>query len=634
MAFIKRRKYEILIAVLLIALCILPLLFAKIYTGHDFKYHYDRIRCLADNIQNGKWFSPVYHSDLYEAGYASPAFYGDLFLYIPALMVCAGATEELALRLFIMIITVAAAYSAYFCAQKGFKKELPAFVCAVCFVFSSYFSVDASTRTALGELQTFIFLPLIALGFWSVLFRDGKYWLCLPLGLAGCLVSHVLTAAVCVIIISLFALCFIVKLIKEKQRFFALLKCVGVFIGVSAFFLLPLLEQLTSGEFVATNGMSAVHWGTLTSRSMPWYSGFCDFCMGSEATGAWIPNGLGLFPLVAMAFAVLVCIKLKRVPLSLAVFTGCGLFTLLLTTKLFPWSRFQSLAGGLQFPWRLLAFATLFFALLAGTAFYYAQSDELKAKWSPEIVCFKEAGGKEYAVRRYSFKKILIPCVAALAVGLSLFSYVHTSYEMYGKMRKKAASGDEIAAPGRDTIGAGEYLPVNEDTFAVDENGKRSSDSHLITCIKSVLRQNSKKAVSNNLKTSSLKLTRGYGELTVEFSGNRKDDTYITVPLINYKGYAAYINGERVEVSNGVLEAKVKISGVDATYSASFGSAVRVYVGDIQSGTLTVRYEGTAIQLTGKLITILTLFAGIALFILKTVRSRSQKNTRALKAKG
>ena len=634
MAVIKRRKYEIIIAVLLIALCILPLLFAKIYTGHDFKYHYDRIRCLADNIQNGKWFSPVYHSDLYESGYASPAFYGDLFLYIPALMVCAGMTEELALRVFIMIITVAAAYSAYFCAKKGFKKELPAFVCAVCFVFSSYYSVDASTRIALGELQTFVFLPLIALGFWSVLIDDGKYWLCLPLGLAGCLVSHVLTSAVCVIIMFVFALCFIVKLIKEKQRFFALLKCVGVFVGASAFFLLPLLEQLASGDFVATNGMSAVHWGTLTSRSMPWYSGFCDFCMGSEATGAWIPNGLGLFPLVAMAFAVLMCIKLKRVPLSLAVFTGCGLFTLLLTTKLFPWSRFQSLAGGLQFPWRLLAFATAFFALLAGTAMYYAQSDELKKKWSPVIVFFTKNGGREDGMRVFSFKKILIPCVAVLALGLSLYSFAHTSYEMYGKMLKRTRSGEEVAAPGRDTIGAGEYLPVNENTFALDEDGKRSSDSHLITCIKSVLRQNSKKAVSNNLKSSSLKLTRGYGELTVEFSGNTKDDTYITVPLINYKGYAAYINGERVEVSDGVLTAKVKISGVDATYSATFGSAVSVYVGDLESGTLTVRYEGTAIQLTGKLLTLFTLGAGIALIILKTVRSRSQKNIRAPEARG
>ena len=616
-AFVKNRKYELILALALLALCVVPLLFGKIYTGHDFAYHFGRIRCLADNIQNGKWFEPVYYSGLYDAGYASPAFYGDVFLYIPALAVCAGMAEEVAFRLFIMLITVAAAYSAFWCAKKGFKDPLAAFVCAFCFVFSPYYAVDSYTRTALGEMLSFVFLPFVALGFYSIMFGDGKHKLCLPLGLAFLLLSHVLSAVISVFIMALFALIFIKRLVKEKQRFFTLVTSAALFFGITAFFICPLAEQLGSGEFVATNGMSAVRWGTLEARSLPWYATIYDFCMGSGATGAWIPNGLGLFPVVTLAFGGFLAYKNKRVPRFAAVTGICGVVTLFLTTSLFPWKYFQNVFGSIQFPWRLLAFATGSFALLAGFV-------TVQAKTPGENAAKKaKKGAKKTALVKTSK---LFYVFLALVIGFSAFSYINTSAGAYGKMLKKAASGEEVT-PSRTMIGAGEYLRMTEDTAAVDAEGRRSTDAELVTGIKSVLSKNSKKVVSNNISKSNLKLERGFGELTVEFSGNTGDDTYITVPLINYKGYSAYVNGTPAAVSDGALEANVKMNGVE--YAVTYGAALKVGIGDTESGVVTVRYEGTPLQLVSKLITLFTLIGAAAYGITKKVRSKSQTRTLA-----
>ena len=614
----RKYKYEFLIAACVLGLCVIPLLFGKIYTGHDFSYHFGRIRCLADNIQHGEWFSPVYFSGLYDAGYASPAFYGDLFLYIPALAVCAGIPEELAFRLFIMLITAAAAYSAYWCGKKGFQNPLAAFVCAVCFVFSPYFSVDAYTRTALGELQAFIFLPFVALGFYSILFKDGKYRLCLSLGMVGLLISHVLSAAVSVFIMAVLALVYIKRLIKESRRFYMLVTSAALFFGISASFIIPLLEQLSTGEFVLTNGMSAVRWGTLAGRSMPWYAVFSDFCMGSEATGAWIPNGLGLMPVIAMAFCGIYWFKSKVLPRFQAIMLILGVFTLFCTTSLFPWSYLQSLCGSMQFPWRLLSFATGFFALLAGSVVLHAQEYHAQKAASDG----KKATKKQASV----LPDTLLYIFVMLALAGTVFSYANTASGPYKNMLKKASSGDEVT-PYRTMIGAGEYLRMTEDTVALDSKGKASSNADLVTGIKSVLSKNSKKIASNNLKQSSLKLTRGYGELTAEFSGNTAGDTYIVLPLINYKGYAAYINGVPAEITDGALSANVTLSKTE--YAVTYGAAVRVELGGAESGTVTVRYEGTSLQLLGRLITLATAISAAAYLITKKVRSRSQTRTPA-----
>ena len=583
----NNRIYGLILAGFVLLFCVLPLITGVMSSGHDFEYHIGRIRELADNISHGKLFSPVYFSGVYETGYASPAFYGDLFLYIPALFVCAGAGVELALRVFLILIAAATAFTSYHCAKKAFGSDLPAFVAAFCFVFSSYFSVDAYTRIALGEAQAFIFLPMIAYGFYSIVFRDGKDKMYLAFGLAGCLLSHVLTAVICVGILAIASLILAKKYFENKKRFIWVLQSAGLFFALTAFFLIPMVEQLASGDFIATNGVSAVTWGTLKQRAMPVSGIFGFFNMGSDSTGSWIPSGLGFFPLVTALLCVFIFIKNKKTPTAALTALVAGLLFLLATTTVVPWGSLQNAFGVLQFPWRLLLFATFFFALSAGAVF-----NDL----------------------RINNRKVFAVLLAVLLF-FSWFSYMSSSIYAFEKLSDNAENKVKVTAD-TSRIGAGEYIPVNEDTFAVNEDGKDASASEYISLLKSVIRNRSNRVISNRLSSSDMTLKRGYGELTVEFSGNEYDDTYIIVPLINYKGYAAYINGEKAEVTDGVYKSS-SVKNKNGTYTVSYGKMVRVDVGSVGSGTLTVRYEGTALQYTGKSVTVITVLSLIAYWFLK-----------------
>lgn len=211
---IHAHRYGFALTGLLFMLCIAPLLRADFYTGHDFNFHLCRISGISDNISNGKWFSPLYHNFFQGYGYAAPLFYGDIFLHIPGFLVSRGMEITQAFKLYILLVAAATAFSAYACGKAVFKDK------AAAYTFSSYFVVDAIVRTAVGELTAFIFLPILFLGFYSVVFDDMKKWHLLPLGLAGCLVSHVLSAVISAFILAVFALLCIKRLFAEKSAFF------------------------------------------------------------------------------------------------------------------------------------------------------------------------------------------------------------------------------------------------------------------------------------------------------------------------------------------------------------------------------------------------------------------------------
>ncbi len=570
--FKKRHQYTFILAGMVLILCVVPLLRADLYTGHDFKFHLCRISCIADNIEHGKWFSPIYRTYLEGYGYAAPLFYGDVFLHIPGFFVSLGMRPETALKVFIMLITAACAFVTYFCAKGVFKDKTASLVTAAAYTFSSYFCVDAIIRTALGELQAFVFLPVIFLGFYSIVFEDGKKWFLLPLGLTGCLVSHVLTAAITVFFLAAFAVAGYKKFLENKKRFVYIGISALVFFGFSAFFTFPLIEQFMSHDFAVTNGAAASAWGSLYERAMPSWALICDFTM-KVRVGQWIPNGVG-FSVVACA-AGLYYAQLKKWKPGKRAWTLmiAGTACLLATTNLFPWKYVQGLFGSMQFPWRLLTFVTFFFAAAAGFVLTRSKSERFSAVF------------------------------AVIIVGLSVFSYTFSGSDMYTSMYKRTAEGKNEPIEYKNTIGAGEYIPVYRNSA--------SGEWEAASAIKGRALSRGDVVTSDSLNASDINYSRSFDTLTVDFQNNSGEDTYLDFPLLMYKGYRAEINGKKAEIGYGV------------------NSLVRVRLGGTESGTITVRYEGTAIQTVSKIISAVS-FAALACYLVylkKDVLKRLYKNS-------
>lgn len=368
-AHLYRHRWLYLLAALLFALCILPLVLVPMPKGHDILFHLNRIEALSAEIKAGNIPARIYHTVYGGVGYASGMFYGDWLLYFPAWLVTAGVGVVTAYKLNVMLVTVMTLLIAFFCAKAAFGDDRCAFTAAVTYGFSGYFAIDTYTRAAVGEMTAFAFVPLVFLGLWSILCGDKKKWLCLPVGLTFLLVSHVLSAFAAVLLCAVFFLCYLGRVIKEPRRLLYIGYAVLVFAVLSASFLFPMLEQMASGTFLSTDGTSATYYGTLTQRSLPWWASVFDFNTRldykSAAFGFWIPNGLGMSFFVMLAAFVRYITRIDDKK-NLFVFLYFSVFLLLMTTELFPWSYFQSLCGTMQFPWRLLLFATFFMALFAG----------------------------------------------------------------------------------------------------------------------------------------------------------------------------------------------------------------------------------------------------------------------------
>lgn len=570
-AHLYRHRWLYLLAALLFALCILPLALVPMPKGHDILFHLNRIEALSAEIEAGNIPARIYHTVYGGVGYASGMFYGDWLLYFPAWLVTAGVGVVTAYKLNVMLVTVMTLLIAFFCAKAAFGDDRCAFTAAVTYGFSGYFAIDTYTRAAVGEMTAFAFVPLVFLGLWSILCGDKKKWLCLPVGLTFLLVSHVLSAFAAVLLCAVFFLCYLGRVIKEPRRLLYIGCAVLVFAVLSASFLFPMLEQMASGTFLSTDGTSATYYGTLTQRSLPWWASVFDFNTRldykSAAFGFWIPNGLGMSFFVMLAAFVRYITRIDDKK-NLFVFLYFSVFLLLMTTELFPWSYFQSLCGTMQFPWRLLLFATFFMALFAGQFIRQAPTKNASAVFCTLFVC------------------------------CSLFSYVSTASVSILNYANYAANGTEITYNYKDNIGAGEYLP--------------SSDLNPPS-YRSFLYNRRDRVTTNNASLGTLKAERGHGSVSVAFSGNNEVDTYIDVPLLMYKGYAARVtlekDGSEVELPVGYGE----------------NNLVRVHLQGVAAGTVTVWYEGTAVQKVSFVVTAvgfgLLLAGGCAYAVLRRRRS-------------
>ena len=565
-----RHRNPYLLALLLLALCILPLAMVPMPKGHDILFHLNRIDALAAEMEAGNIPARIYHTVYGGVGYASGLFYGDWLLYIPALLVTAGVGVVTAYKLNIMFVTVLTLFVAYFCARSAFGDSRSALTAAVTYGFSGYFAIDTYTRAAVGEMTAFAFVPLVFLGLWSILCGDRKKWLCLPVGLTFLLVSHVLSAFIAVLLCAVFFLCYLGRVIREPRRLLYIGYSVLAFAVLSASFLFPMLEQMASTTFLSTDGTSATYYGTLTQRSLPWWAAVFDFNTRLDyktaAFGFWIPNGLGLAFVVMLAafFRYITRIREKK---NLFVFLYFSVFLLLMTTELFPWSYFQSVCGTMQFPWRLLLFATFFMALFAGQFVKQAPTKNVSAVFCTLFVC------------------------------CSLFSYVSTASVSILNYANYAANGTEITYNYKDNIGAGEYLP--------------SLDMKPAT-YRSLLYNRRDRVTTNNSSLGTLTAERGHGSVSVAFADNDRVDTYIDVPLLMYKGYSA-----RATLADG--------SAVDLPVAYGENNLVRVYLQGVSSGTVTVWYEGTAVQRVSFIVTVagflLLLVSGIVYFAVQKRRN-------------
>lgn len=616
-------------------LLLLPYIAVQIPPGHDMLFHLGRIDGLATAYRNGDVFPAIFYNAFDGIGYGTPLFYGNLAIVFPAALNALGMPLIAVWKINVVLIVLLASLSCFVCAREMLKNDYSAFLMSVVFVFSGYFAADLFIRATIGELAAFIFVPVVFLGLFGILHDRKTLWPLLPIGLSLMLYCHLLSALITAFGLLLFALFHAHAIVRQPKKLLLLLASVGLFLLFSAFYILPVAEQLASNSFLATDGSSAVVNGTLFERAMPWWSLGSDlnFIVRNQPApfvNGWLPNGLGL-SLPLMLVAAILFRKRAHARRALTALILCVL-TLMLCSNLFPWRLplIQRTFGILQFPWRFLLLAVFFLALFAGE---FAASEKSRAG---RLVC-------------------------RLFVIFSLFGFMMSAALEFAFGLHCSLSGDTIQYVYQYNIGAGEYLPsgLTNHTFSDLQTGafSESPDMRVVdlgetqgtrrVCF-SGCGSNSDATVAINLffreplsaaallpdgtvralsfeqtepgarvalsglqcgtilleckptvhadvpaLAESATVTLGYGSVTVDFSGATSGN-WIEVPLLWYRGYQSQCTAEDGSVSTPEPSA--------GTYGLC---RVRL---DAAAGTIVVRYRRTPLQIVSLAVSAISFF--------------------------
>lgn len=370
----------------------LPLMTDYIISSGDVGYHLMRIEGLKDGIMSGQFPVRIAPKWVQDYGYGDAVFYGQTLLLPAALFRMIGFTVTTSYRLFIFCVNLATAWLAYYCFRKIFGHPYIGLLCSMLYTLSLYRLYKLYMRGSLGEALGMMFLPLIAYGFWRIFTEDHKAraykWCFLPLtiGFAGIIQTHMLTCE----LVGGFTvlLCILLwKKVFRRETFLALAKTVICSALLAAWFIIPFLDYMATGDFMIHHAYER----TIQERGLYLAHLFSVFPFSGGSVFPAEDGMVNAMP-VGIGFALLVCLLLWCYLLMLGRKTlsdrgglekkyltlgniglGFAVLSMFMSLSAFPWNSIQflhritaTLVSSLQFPERLLMIAGIGAVLVAG----------------------------------------------------------------------------------------------------------------------------------------------------------------------------------------------------------------------------------------------------------------------------
>lgn len=381
---------------LIILVASIPVSVDYMLPGGDLAFHLMRVEGIKDGILSGQF--PIRISPEWQQGYgyAAPIFYGETFLYAAVLFRLIGFTVTTSYRMFMFVITIATVLTAYHSFKNMFKEAYIGVFCSMLYTLSIYRINKTYYIGAWGECFGVMLLPLICYAFYRIFSQDihdksyGRSWLPLAAGMALLLQSHLLTCE----IVGGFAvlLCIILwRKVFRKETFLVLVKAVIGCLLFSAWFFIPFLDYMFTGDFVIHN----VSARTIQFRGLlPAHLFLIYFKNGKSPlidTGGMVDTqavGLGIAPVAVLFILAFLFItgsskKLGSEYRKLAMIASAfSVLAMLMSLSLFPWDRIQNindligtLVSSIQFPNRFLTVANVGLTVVAGIVMKYLMRD-------------------------------------------------------------------------------------------------------------------------------------------------------------------------------------------------------------------------------------------------------------------
>lgn len=356
---IKDNKEYLCILLISIIVCI-PLMNKNINIYKDDGIqHVCRLIGTYQTIKSGEMLPMIMSNLCNNFGYSWNIFYSPLTAYAPLIFKIFNFTFTNCLKIFMFAVTLLSGITMYTFMMNVTKNKNVSLLSSILYVLAPYRITDMYIRIAVAELASFVFIPIIFDGLYSVL-KEEKLSFKLIWGTVGLILTHTVITMYMAIICLLY-LVFNIKKLKSIKIIRILVISLVCILLITSFYWVGLLQHhnATSYEVFVPGRMEV-------GNKLEYYKTefYQLFHTNKDQTMIY---AIGLVTVLGL---VLTPIAWKNVEKdykrTYVLFLIFGIILTIMTLTFFPFEKLPSIFKMIQFTFRLYEFTAFFFAFVAG----------------------------------------------------------------------------------------------------------------------------------------------------------------------------------------------------------------------------------------------------------------------------
>lgn len=565
--------------------------------------HICRLIGTEQSIKDGELIPVIMSNFCNGFGYSWNLFYSPVTSYIPLIFRIFTSSYEVCLKLFMTMVSIFTGFAMYFFMKKFLKGrvenkkiELISILAGILYVLLPYRLNDMYLRIAVAELTSFIFLPIVFNGLYSIINLKEKSNL-LIIGGVGMLLTHSLLTVYLVIFCIIYLFINIKKI--DKKTMMTLTHNTIIILLITAFYWVPLLQSKFSTEYEVFNQSHMIRWDAMIALK-PTLSEIAFYIPGRMF------YGIGILVIVGTALSFTILKKKDLDRKNYIFFLISGLISIIMSLDFFPFEKLPSLFTMMQFSFRMIEFGGFFLAIISSIAIGLS-IDKFNIYTVLGLTCISILlllpNLKELHYGRYYTEDELIRGISVT----SETGRVHAGCASFEYLPSKAFENRKYIENREDVPIILNYLNNEKDSKDTEENIQNSNSKQANTSYIQNFKKNGTNCSFNVIAVDSKETQLENSSVQIDELSN-EEYLEIELPYIYYIGYNVEYTDEEgnikkldtYESDNGFLCVKVPNKNL----------------------TIKVRYTGTVLMKVAYFISLITIIS-IAVISSKKVKSKN-----------
>lgn len=254
-----RKTWHIVVLFAVLALLsVLPQLLKQVMwiNAWDVPFHLSRMFELEKGFELGKWLPDISAYTFGNNGYGVNLFYGYSYTYFTALLYYITHHAVTSILISYVVMLTGAMLINFYAAKLFFDEKFNANKAAlfsIIYVLAPTTFGELISRGLPGEIIGILLFPALLSGAYGIMFKNQKHWIFT--GIVGSLIvtNHVLSSVLAVLILLIMFIYALFARFMTKSVISNLVKAAVLVILLSAFYIVPFMEQMLSTKISRPN---------------------------------------------------------------------------------------------------------------------------------------------------------------------------------------------------------------------------------------------------------------------------------------------------------------------------------------------------------------------------------------------